>query len=121
VWGLSCWILTIPAIAYAPRPAPLTIGAMVGVIWRYAAASAMAAVSCVVIAGLLPWQSPLSGAAAAALRIVMTSALFGVLYICAVALLHGEWKPILEVSVLVRDMLPSRKTPAPAAAAVPSA
>jgi O-antigen/teichoic acid export membrane protein len=120
VWGASCWILTIPAIAYAPRPPQLTVAAMLAVIWRYAVASALAAGACVLIIGVLPWQIPLPAAAAAAVRIALTSTLFAGLYLCAVALLHGEWKPILEVGGLVRDMLPSRKASPPAPAAVPS-
>src|SRR5580765_4979365 len=49
VWGASCWLLTIPAILYAPRPAPLTIRSMIGAMWRYVVASIVAAAICVLV------------------------------------------------------------------------
>jgi PST family polysaccharide transporter len=112
VWGTSCWLLTIPAILYAPRPPQLTIGAMIGSMWRYIVASILAAGACALVVPTLPWPA-LPGIAGNVVRIVLTSSLFSVLYIAAIVLLSGGWAPILDVISLVRDLLPSRRMSKP--------
>jgi O-antigen/teichoic acid export membrane protein len=107
VWGASCWILTIPAILYAPRPPGLTLAHMLGAVWQYVLASVLAAGACLAVLHWLPWQIAASGAAGGIARIVTTSLLFGVLYLGAIALLHGAWTPLLEIASLGRDLLPS--------------
>ena len=107
VWGASCWILTIPALLYAPRPSELTIARMLGAVWQYIVASVLAAVLTAALLSRFAWQAP-SNAAGDLLRILITSSLFGVLYIAAIALFHGGWKPLLEIVVLARDLMPKR-------------
>src|SRR5438094_343345 len=41
-WVVSFWILTIPALWYAGRPARLGIAPVIGAVWKYALASALA-------------------------------------------------------------------------------
>src|SRR5262249_1484704 len=40
-WGVSCWLLTPPAVLYAPRPRELKLMDMANVVWRYVLASAI--------------------------------------------------------------------------------
>jgi O-antigen/teichoic acid export membrane protein len=109
VWGASCWLLTIPAILYAPRPAPLTIGSMIGAMWRYVLASIIAAAICAFVMPVFTSTVVLSGIAASLFRIVSTSIVFTALYVAAIVVLYGGWAPILDVFGLVRDLLPSRR------------
>src|SRR6185312_6426665 len=41
-WVASWWILTIPALWYAGRPAGLRIGAIIAVMWKYVIGSTLA-------------------------------------------------------------------------------
>jgi hypothetical protein len=109
VWGVSCWLLTIPAILYAPRPAQLTLTSMLAVVWPYAGGSALGGAACAVILRGIPWLPTGSGPIDLTVRMLTTSALFGVLYLISTALLHRGWTPLLEIGSLVRDMAPWRK------------
>jgi O-antigen/teichoic acid export membrane protein len=121
VWGASCWILTIPAILYAPRPAELTLAKLLGVVWQYVLASALAAGACVAILHWLPWRIEASGASGGIARILTTSSLFSLLYLGAIVLLHGAWTPLLEIGALIRDVLPRRKLSVPPTSVAASA
>ena len=81
VWGVSCWLLTIPAILYAPRPAQLTLTSMLAVVWPYAGGSALGGAACAVILRGIPWLPTGSGPIDLTVRMLTTSALFGVLYL----------------------------------------
>ena len=105
-WVASFWILTLPALWYAGRPARLGIAPVTGAVWKYVVASALAGCasagiiqgspSLVVASG---WMEPIS-------RIVTSSILFGALYLCAVILLHRGCAPLAQVTRLLRDMVP---------------
>jgi PST family polysaccharide transporter len=103
-WVLSFWTLTVPALWYAGRPARLGIAPLIGVVWKYALASALAGGTSAIII----WTSPLwegaSGPTETIGRIAVTSILFGTLYLGAVMLLHGGGEPIRQLARLVRDM-----------------
>jgi len=118
VWGGSCWLLTIPAILYAPRPPQLTISSMVGAMWKYVVASVLAAGACAMIVPTLPWSAALPGIAGSVVRIALTSSLFTVFYLGAIVVLYRGWTPILDVVGLVRDLVPSRRMSKPSAAVV---
>jgi len=105
-WVASFWILTLPALWYAGRPARLGIAPVTGAVWKYVVASALAGCasagiilgspSLVVASG---WMGPIS-------RIVTSSILFGALYLCAVILLHRGCAPLAQLTSLLRDMVP---------------
>jgi hypothetical protein len=120
VWGASCWILTIPAVLYAPRPPQLKLASMVEVVWRYTLSSALAGGACAAALHWFPWHIAAPGAAGALARIVVTSSLFSVLYLGAIVLLHGGWTPLREMAGLVRDMLPSQMLPRTPACVTPA-
>src|SRR5258708_31731080 len=88
-WVASSWMLAIPALWYAGRPADLGVGALVKAVWRYVLASALAGS----VAGLLIRQIPslmtASGWVGALNRSLTVSVVFAALYLGAVILLHG--------------------------------
>jgi O-antigen/teichoic acid export membrane protein len=115
VWGVSCWLLTVPAILYAPRPPQLKLADMFAVVWRYAVASALAGWASATIVSVIPWPIGPIGTVVVAGRVVVTSISFSVLYLGFIVLLHGGSTPLTEVVALVRDMVPRRgaaKSPA---------
>ena len=114
-WVMSFWVLTIPALWYAGRPVQLGVAPIIGAVWKYVLASALAGcASAAIIREISPFVVA-SGPLGAAARIVMTSVLFGALYLGAVILLHRGCAPLYHTLGLVREMLPwdrvSRSSP----------
>jgi O-antigen/teichoic acid export membrane protein len=107
-WVVSSWTLTIPALWYAGRPAGLRVDALVGAIWKYVVASALAGGTAAVILRQMPSLQSAPGWIGAVDRSVTMTVMFAALYLAAVVLLHGGWEPISQMAGLVRDMLPSR-------------
>jgi PST family polysaccharide transporter len=107
-WVASSWMLAIPALWYAGRPADLGVRALVKAVWRYVLASALAGS----VAGLLIRQIPslmtASGWVGALNRSLTVSVVFAALYLGAVILLHGGCDPLRQIAMLVGDMLPGR-------------
>jgi len=120
-WVASFWILTIPALWYAGKPARLGIASVISAVWKYPLASALAGcTSAVIIQGIPPFVAA-SGAVGAVARIVMISLLFGALYLGAVILLHRGCAPLYLVARLLREMVPWGRlsTSSPAIATTP--
>jgi polysaccharide transporter, PST family len=116
-WVASFWILTIPALWYAGRPARLGITPLIAAVWRYVLASALAGVASAVIIRQVPLGTVMSGLMEALGRIVVISIVFGVLYVCAVIALHRGPAPLFHVVNLMRDMVPRAGAQGHAAAA----
>jgi O-antigen/teichoic acid export membrane protein len=108
-WVVSFWVLTIPALYYAGEPAHLRVAALVGAVWKYALASALAGCA----AAALIWRVPVFAVGSDPIqtvsRIAGFSAVFGVLYVAAVILLHGGTAPLHEIADLVRDVVVRRR------------
>ena len=105
-WTASFWILTIPALWYAGEPIGLGVTPVMDAVWKYPVASLLAGSLC---AGIMRVFSPpvaVPGAAAALARIVTTSALFAVLYLGAVILLHRGYAPLYQMTRLLREIVP---------------
>lgn len=107
-WVVSFWILTIPALWYAGRPAGLRIAPVVGIVWRSALASAFAAGTTAVMIPLVPSLAIASSLAGLAVRISETCLLFGGLYLTAVIVLHRGRAPLSQFAALFRELLPGR-------------
>lgn len=112
-WVVACWILTLPALWYAGRPASLGIGPVVAASWRYVAAAPLAASFCSAIVHRIPALAAAPGWLDAVNRIAMVWLLFSALYLGAVILLHGGCAPLRDLDALVRDMLPASRRRAP--------
>lgn len=105
-WTASFWILTIPAFWYAGRPISLQVGSVIAAAWKYVLASAIAGSASALIIQRAPSFVAVSGAGEAAAHIVLTSLLFGTLYLAAVILLHQGCAPLYQVAGLLREMVP---------------
>lgn len=106
-WVASFWILTVPALWYAGKPARLGVVPVIGAVWKYVVASAMAGGATAVIMQHSVSLVVASGWMAALSRIVTTSIVFGALYLCAVIMLHRGCAPLSQVARLVGDMVPT--------------
>ena len=121
-WTISFWTLTIPALWYAGRPINLAIGSVIDVVWRYVVASLIAGGASAMIVGEIPSFSGTSDPVDTFTRIVLTSLLFGILYVLAVISLHGSCQSLYQVARLLRAMIPSsRPTASPTTPATQSA
>jgi PST family polysaccharide transporter len=107
-WVMSVWILAIPALWYAGRPAGLGAGAIVMAVWKYVCASALAGGTAAVLVRRIPSLMTAPGWVGAVDRSVTVSVLFAALYLGAVILLHGGCEPLRQIATLLRDMLPGR-------------
>ena len=113
-WAASFWILTVPALWYAGNPIQLRIVSMIGAVWKYVLASAVAACACAAIIRAIPSLATASGTLGAIARIVMVFVLFGPLYLCAVILFHRGCDPLRRVARLLQELgLPTRDRRAP--------
>jgi PST family polysaccharide transporter len=107
-WVVACWVLTIPALWYAGKPAGLGMTTIVGALWKYAAAAPLAVSAVTAIVNRVPALAAAPGVLGAVDRIATRSLLFGVLYLAAVVVLHRGVKPLRDVVSLVRHLLPAR-------------
>jgi glycosyltransferase involved in cell wall biosynthesis len=104
-WSASFWILIVPGFWYAGRPIRLGIGPVVTAVWRYIAASSLALCICLSIVRALPVLI-----APGISAILETSALFGIIYLASVVLLHGSYRPVLQFIALLKEMLSANTT-----------
>jgi PST family polysaccharide transporter len=104
-WVASYWILTPPALWYAGRPARLGLGAVVGVVWRYVVASAVAGAAAAAIVPGIPSIAEATGIVGSLVRMAATGVVFGALYLGAVIVLHRGYAPLARIAWLLRVML----------------
>ena len=117
-WVVSLWVLTIPALWYAGRPAGIAVPPVISAVWKYVLASALAGCASAVIIRGLPSLAWVLGSMGVIGRIGAISFLFGALYLGAVILLHRGCAPIRHVVRLLEDMaVPGRRTRDPVTAA----
>ena len=107
-WTISYFLLMFPGFWYAGRPIGLGIGPIFAVIWKFFAASVLAACVSVLIFRALPHLAAASGAKGAFLRLVSVSLVFFGLYFLGVILFHRDLKPLADTVNLLRDLLPGR-------------
>jgi PST family polysaccharide transporter len=105
-WVTSFWILTIPALRYAGKPAGISISSVIATVWKYVLASALAGCASAVIIHRFPSLDAVPGLIGALARIVFISSLLGALYIGAVILLHRGCAPLYQVAGLLGEMIP---------------
>lgn len=107
-WTASYFLLMFPGFWYAGKPIGLGIGPMLAVIWRFFAASVLAAAATFLIFRAVPYFATMVGAPGAFVRIASVSVVFFGLYVGGVIVLHQGLKPLIETVSLLRDLLPER-------------
>jgi len=109
-WSLSLLILTLPAMVYAGQPINLKVSELFSAIWRFLVAAMLAGGATAAGVLVLANQQGSTSTAMAAVRMILISLLFGVLYTLGVVLLHGNWSPLIQVRNLLREMLDRRRS-----------
>ena len=109
-WTISFFLLMFPGFWYAGKPVGLKTGAIFAVIWKFFAASLAAGYLSYIALHATPYAGTAFGAFGAFVRMISVSVLFVLLYVLAVAVLHGGGKPITDSMSLLRDLLPQRTT-----------
>jgi PST family polysaccharide transporter len=112
-WGVSFWLLALPALWYAGKPIDLGVTPVIGVIWRYTLAALAAGFSGYAILSRSGWLVRLAGAGGAAIRVTCGTVLFSALYLVFVAILYRGIKPLRTMATLIGE-LRQRKHPSAA-------
>lgn len=107
-WTLSYFLLMFPGFWYAGQPIGMGMGPVFAAIWKFFAASLVAALATALIIRVLPPFAAGSEAPDAFVRMVADSLVFFALYIAAVVVFHWGLRPITETASLLRDFLPRR-------------
>jgi hypothetical protein len=105
---------------YAGKPIGFGAGEVIGVAWRYIVASLLAGLVCGVFISRQAWLSGASGSGGAALRIVVISISFTLLYLLTIVLLYFSLSPLEKMRDLLREMVSARSAERPSAADSPS-
>ncbi len=105
-WTISYFLLMFPSFWYAGKPIGLGIGPVFAVIWRFFAASAVAALATFLLMRATPQPDSAVGVWDAFERMASVSAVFFGLYFCGIVALHRGMKPVNETVSLLRHLLP---------------
>jgi PST family polysaccharide transporter len=111
-WTASFCILIIPAFQYAGRPIQLEVAAVIQSTWRFIAASLLAGSVCTLAMRVMHSLADLPGWSGAVVRVIVTSLLFGALYVGSIILVHGGCAPLRTFAGVLRDMISRPKPPA---------
>jgi polysaccharide transporter, PST family len=109
-WTASFWVLIIPAFRYAGKPIQLEIAPVVGVAARYLGASLLAGVAAFLLVREIPSLAALPHWTGALARLLVSSCVFGPLYLAAVALVHGGHAPLHQFAGVLREMISENKS-----------
>ena len=108
-WTASFCILILPAFRYAGGPIQLDTSAVIRSTWRFVAASFLAGCVCALMLRSIGSLVNLPNLSGALLRVVVTSILFGILYVCSIILVHGGYAPLQTFAKVMEDMITRKK------------
>lgn len=111
-WSLSYWLLLIPAFWYAGLPIGFRITSFIGAVWRYPAASLVAALATTSIVRAFGLPTVSTTVAAALERVCVISAVFLTLYICVVIIAHRGCAPLRQLVGLLLELAPASRSSA---------
>jgi PST family polysaccharide transporter len=103
-WCVSYWILAIPGMWYAGKPINLRVGQVIGTVWRYVVASGLAGVATFFTFRTLGTLAALPKGSGAAIRMVCVTAVFSILYLAGVVVLHGGTEPLARILRLLGEL-----------------
>jgi PST family polysaccharide transporter len=104
-WSVTYWVLLIPAFWYVGRPIGFGVPSFVGTIWKYVVSALAAGLACSAIIRLTLTWAVAANATEALQFIVVRSAVFVILYLAAVILLHRGYDPLYRVAALFREIV----------------
>lgn len=104
------YLLLIPALAYAARPAGLGASFFVGILWKYWTAAFVSGASYWLLFTRFPPAARFYGGLTPLLKIGFGSLFYPALYLAFIAVLFKGWQPLTMMSSLIKDML-TRGTP----------
>jgi len=110
-WTASFCILILPAFQYAGSPIQLEISAVIRSTWRFVAASLLAGCACALVIRFIGPLADLPGWSGALVRAIVTSVLFGALYVGSIILVHGGYAPLRILAGVMQDMISWKKPP----------
>jgi O-antigen/teichoic acid export membrane protein len=110
-WTVSYFLLMVPSFWYAGKPVGFRVDRMLGVVWRYFAASVAAGVTSAWLIHIATPFVGMPGALGAFVRVVSDSLLFFSLYFGAVIALHQGFGPIQQTVRLLSEFLPRPQAP----------
>ena len=119
-WTVSYFVLILPAFWYAGKPIDFGVAPVLGVIWKFFAASVVAGCGAALLLHVAPLFPRVGGAPGAFVRAASDSLLFLALYICAVLAFHRGLAPIRQTGRLIKDFLPQRSAARVAVAEQPA-
>lgn len=105
-WTASYFLLMFPGLWYAGRPIGLGIGPICAAIWKFFAASAVAAGATLFTFRAVPAIASRAGAAEALLRMTTVSLLFVAFYLGGLAILYNGFRPVSDAAALLGELLP---------------
>jgi len=109
-WSVSFWTLLIPAFWYAGRPIGFGVSSLIAAVWKYGAASLLAGLAtAAIVRGTPLWGIP-PDAKAGLFAIIVVSALFVTFYLGTVILFHWGLAPLRQLSSLLCEVAPGRRS-----------
>jgi polysaccharide transporter, PST family len=117
-WSVSYWTLLIPGFWYAGRPIEFGVASFLAAVWRYAAAALAAGFASAAIIRHSTFWGTAKDADAALVAVIVITILFVALYLGTVILFHWGLAPLRQLSSLLRELAPLRKTAKPTPEAV---
>jgi PST family polysaccharide transporter len=105
-WTVSYFVLLFPGFWYAGKPIGMGIGPILAAIWRFFAASLLAAVGTVFVVRAIPGFAGNLDAVGTATRMVMTSVVFFALYLVGLIGLYRGPRPLVAVFAMFRELFP---------------
>jgi O-antigen/teichoic acid export membrane protein len=107
-WGVSFWLLTIPAMWYAGKPIGLGVAPLIEQVWRYIVASLIACLVCNRVFSRCVALTAAPGELGAMERVVSISISFALLYLVTIVILFRGFAPLRRLIGLLREMAPAR-------------
>lgn len=111
-WSVSFWILLIPAFWYAGRPIGFGTSQLIGAAWKYAVASLAAGWISAATLGRVVLAGRPGSAMYTFEEAFVNSALFLLIYLGAVILLHRGYSPLRQLKNILKELAPASRAPA---------
>jgi PST family polysaccharide transporter len=107
-WTTSYFTLLLPAFWYAGKPIGFKVNSILGIIWKFLAASIAAGGGTAGLFHVVPLFAATAGVAGALGRLASISTVFCLLYLGLVTAFHSGPAPLRQAAGVLKDLLPRR-------------